>query len=101
LRDELENYRDISVRETLKPIEEQMDLWTFWTTYALAIPNYFIVACTVALIPPSSAVCEILFPRLVMGFDDDQDNWLEDYKAASTIMKFNRSLMKSNGLEPY
>ena len=49
-----ENYRDLSVRETLN--QERHDLWTFWTTYALALPNYFIVACTVALVPPSSAV---------------------------------------------
>ena len=101
LREELENYRDLSVRETLKPMEEQIDLWTFWTTYALALPNYFIVACTVALVPPSSAVCERLFARFVMGFDDDQDNSLEDHKSAATIIRFNRSLMKSSGLEPY
>ena len=101
LREELENYRDLSVRESLKPMEEQIDLWTFWTTYALALPNYFIVACTVALVPPSSAVCERLFARFVMGFDDDQDNSLEDYKSAATIIRFNRSLMKSSGLEPY
>ena len=95
-----ENYRDLSVRETLKPMEKQIDLWTFWTTYALALPNYFIVACTVALVPPS-AVFERLFARFVMGFDDDQDNSLEDYKSAATIIRFNRSLMKSSGLEPY
>eukprot|EP00596_Hydrurales_sp_CCMP1899_P005209 CAMPEP_0119035962 /NCGR_PEP_ID=MMETSP1177-20130426/3286_1 /TAXON_ID=2985 /ORGANISM="Ochromonas sp, Strain CCMP1899" /LENGTH=724 /DNA_ID=CAMNT_0006994953 /DNA_START=56 /DNA_END=2227 /DNA_ORIENTATION=- len=100
LREELENYRDISVTEALKPMEEQMDLWTFWTTHALSLPNYFIVACIVALIPPSSAVCERLFARLVMGFDEDQENCLEDYKAASTIIRFNRSLMKSNGQVP-
>ena len=101
LREELENYRDLSVRDSLKPMEEEIDLWTFWTTYALALPNYFIVACTVALVPPSSAVCERLFARFVMGFDDDQDNSLEDYKSAATIVRFNRSLMKSSGLEPY
>ena len=101
MREELENYRDLSVRETLKPKEEQIDLWTFWTTYALALPNYFIVAYTVALVPPSSAVCERLFARFVMGSDDDQDNSLEDYKSAATIIRFNRSLMKLSGLEPY
>ena len=76
-------------------------MWTFWTTYALALPNYFIVACTVALVPPSFAVCERLFARFVMGFDDDQDNSLEDYKSAANIIRFNRSLMKSCGLVPY
>ena len=78
LREELENYRDLSERETLKPMEEQIDLWTFWTTYALALPNYFIIACTVSLVPPSSAVCERLFARFVVGSDDDQDNSLEE-----------------------
>ena len=101
LREELENYRELSVRETLKPMEEQIDLWTFWTTYALALPNNFIVACTVAPVPPSSAICERLFARFVIGFDDDQDNSLEDYKSAATIIRCNRSLMKSSGLEPY
>ena len=56
---------------------------------------------TVALISPSSAVCERLFARLVMGFGDDQENALQDYKSASTIMRFNNSLMKSSGLVPY
>ena len=100
LREKLENNRELSVRETLKPMEEQIDLWTFWTTYASALPNYLIVACTVAPVPPSSAICERLFARFVMGFDDDQDNSLEDYKSAATIIRFNRSLMKSSGLEP-
>ena len=101
LRDETENYRDISTAETSKPILEQTDLWSFWKPNALILPIFFSVACTVALIPPSSAVCERLFARLVMGFDDDQDNALEDYKAASTIMRFNRSFMKSCNVEPY
>ena len=48
-----------------------------------------------------SAVCERLFARLVMGFGDDQENALQDYKSASTIMRFNNSLMKSSGLVPY
>ena len=68
---------------------------------ALALPNYFLVACTAALVPPSSAVCERLFARFVMGFDDDRDNSLEDYKSEATIVRFNRSSMKSSGLEPY
>ena len=101
LRKELENYRDLSVRETLKPMEEQIDLWTFWTIYALELPNYFTVACTGALFPPSSAVCERLFARFVMGFDDDQNNSLEDYKSAATVIRLYKSLMKSSGLEPY
>ena len=82
-------------------MQEQIDFLTFWTTYALALPNYFVVACTVALVPPSSALCERLFARFVMGFDDDQDNSLEDYKSAANIIRFNRSLMKSCGLVPY
>ena len=52
-------------------------------------------------VPPSSAVYERLFARLVMGFGDDQESAMEDYKAASTIMRFNNSSMKSNGLMPY
>ena len=32
-----------------------------------------------------------------MGFGDDQESAMEDYKAASTIMRFNNSFMKSNG----
>ena len=79
----------------------QIEVSTQFIFVALALPNYFIVACTVALVPPSSAVCERLFARFVMGFDDDQDNSLEDYKSAATIIRCNRSLMKSSGLEPY
>ena len=43
---------------------------------------------------------EGLFARFVMSFDDDQDNSFEDYKSAATIIRFNKSLMKSSGLEP-
>ena len=41
----------------------------------------------------SSAICERLFARFVMGFDDDQDDSLEDYKSAATIIRYDRSLM--------
>ena len=99
--DELVSYRQIASLEISKPALEQMDLWTFWKSNALSPPNYFIAACTVALVPPSSAVCERLFARLVMGFGDDQESAMEDYKAASTIMRFNNSSMKSNGIVPY
>ena len=34
-----------------------------------------------------SVVCERLFARFVMGFDDDQDNSLEDYKSAGDNLK--------------
>ena len=71
------------------------------TFNALILPNYFVVARTVALIPPSTAVSERLFARIVMGFGDDQENSLEDNKAASTMMRFNYSLMISSGLVPY
>ena len=47
------------------------------------------------------AVCERLFARSVMGFGDDQEKALEDYKSASTIMRYNNCLMKSSGLVPY
>ena len=36
------------------------------TFKALILPNYFVVARTVALIPPSAAVCERLFARIVI-----------------------------------
>ena len=101
LRVEIVSYRIRATLEIRKPALEQTDLWTFWTRNALILPNYFIVACTVALIPPSSAVCERLFARLVMGFGDDQESALEDYKATSTMMRFNKSLMKSNDLVPH
>ena len=101
MREELVSYRQIASLEISKPALEQMDVWTLWKSNALSLPNYFIAACTVALVPPSSAVCERLFARLFMGFGDDQESAMEDYKAASTIMRFNNSSMKSNGLVPY
>ena len=101
LRDELELYREHAKIEMSKPVLNRKDLWTFWTFNALILPNYFAVASTVALISPSSAVCGRLFARLVMGFGDDQENALQDYKSASTIMRYNNCLMKSSGLVPY
>ena len=38
---------------------------------------------------------EMLFARFLMDFYDDQDSTLENCKAASTLMRFNRSCMKS------
>ena len=84
-----------------KPVLNIKDLWTFWTLNALILPNYFAVASAVALISPSTAVCERLLARLLMGFGDDQENALQDYKSASTMMRFNSSLMKSSGLLPH
>ena len=95
------SYRHIARVEISKSALEQIDFWTFWKSNALSLPNYFIAACAVAVVPPSSAVCERLFARLIMGFGDDQESATEDYKAASTIMRFNNSSMKSNGLVPY
>ena len=71
LRDELDLYREHAKIEMSKPVLNRKNLWTFWTYNALILPNYFAVASTVALISPSSAVCERLFARLVMGFGDD------------------------------
>ena len=59
MRDELVSYRQIASLEILKPALEQMDLWTFWKSNALSLPNYFIAAYTVALVPRSSADCDI------------------------------------------
>ena len=98
---QLELYREHAKIEMSKPVLIRKDLWTFWTFNALILPNFFAVASTVALISPSSAVYERLFARLVMGFGDDQENAPQDYKSASTIMRFNNSLMKSSGLVPY
>ena len=79
LRDELELYREHAKIEMSKPVLIRKDLWTFWTSHALILPIFFAAASTVALISPSSAVCERLFARLVMGFGDDQENALQDY----------------------
>ena len=58
-------------------------------------------ALCLVLTASSSFKKEKLFARLVMGFDDDQENAPQDYKSASTIMRFNNCLMKSSGLVPY
>ena len=55
------------------------------------LPNYFALACTVALIPPSSAICERFFALLVISFVGDLGITLGDYEAASTVLRFDRS----------
>ena len=69
--------------------------------YAQIPSNSFSVACTVALIPPSSAVCGRLSARLALGFVNDHGHAVKYYKAASVLMRFNRSCTKSCYVEQY
>ena len=63
----------------------------FWDSHSLLLPKWYLASNEVALITPSSATCERLFSLLTQGFDKSQRSALEDYKLASTLMRFNNT----------
>jgi hypothetical protein len=60
----------------------------------LEIPELFLVAKEVALLSPSSAMCERVFSMLSQGFSSNQDSALEDYKATSVMLRYNNIMRK-------
>ena len=98
-----ENYRDLSVRETLKPTYQDIkprETWFMDFLDNLRISTSKLFYCCMYSSSCSTFFCS-LFARFVMSSDDDQDNSLEDFKSAATIIRFHGSLMKPSGLEPH
>ena len=83
-------HREHAKIEMSKPVLNRKDLWTFWTFNALILPNYFAVASTVALISPSSAVCERLLARILMGFGDDHE-YVRDTRYCFHFIDFDKN----------
>lgn len=69
------------------------------TSLQLKLKRFWLAACEVAIIPPSSACVERLFSYFREDFDDTQEKALEDYKEASTMMRFNESMRDSEEKE--
>ena len=103
LKEELPNYvaaaQQAVARFDLSKKDEDKNLWTFWKKQQLKLKRFWLAACEVAIIPPSSACVERLFSYFREDFDDTQEKALEDYKEASTMMRFNESMRDSEEKE--
>ena len=86
---ELANFKALADAEMLKPGEERADLWSFWLTHTIELPNWYKCARDIVLITPSSCSVERVFSLLTQCFDDNQIGALEVYKAASCAIKYN------------
>ena len=66
------------------------DLWAFWGDNREKNPAWFNVAQDIALIQPSSAFIERVFPLLRAALDVQQESSHSDKIAASVLLKYNR-----------
>jgi hypothetical protein len=67
------------------------DLWDFWKTYCLLIPDWYEVAAEVALVFTSSACVERVFSLYEDFFGDHDKACLEDRREASIKLRFNQN----------
>ena len=70
-------------------IDEELDVMLFWRQHRLSLPHWSQLAFIVALFQPSSAAAERVFSMMEAQFDDTQSNALEDYRAASVMLRYN------------
>ena len=87
---ELKEYKRMSDLEMQAEDDDQVDISAFWLRYSLTLPIWFLASRDVGLIAPSSVSLERAFSLLTQGFNDQQDEALEDYKATSVIIRFNK-----------
>lgn len=71
-----------------------MDQWMFWKKNSLKLPLLYDAAKKAVLMAPSSATVERLFSYLSMGFSDNQQAALEDYKSAGVMLRYNEKMRK-------
>ena len=76
----LQRTRDISIPRYL----------AFWIAKSDDLAEWFECLKFIALVQPSSAAAERVFYLLRTKFSDHQESTLEDYKACSVMMEFNR-----------
>ena len=62
----------------------------FWVAKRDDLPDWFECLKFIALVQPSSAAAERVFALLRAKFSSYQESTLEDYKACSVMMEFNR-----------
>ncbi len=72
-----------------KATGDQISFWDFFVQYKFEIPlTYrYAGACKVALINPSSAICERVFALYTSMFDDQSRAILEDRREASVMLR--------------
>ena len=70
-------------------VGERVSMWDFWCAAALTLPTWWECAQEVALIAPSSCTVERVFSMLTNVMGDQQERALEDYMAASVMVRYN------------
>jgi hypothetical protein len=92
LKRELLKYKAAADEFAAENGDDDNKLWTFWKQNRDRLPHFFKAACEIAIIQPSSATVERLFSYLSSAFHDDQKHALEDYKATSTMLRYNENM---------
>lgn len=70
---------------------DRISISEFWARQELsAIPSWYRISRDILLVVPSSATVERVFSILTQGFSPSQQNALQDYQFASTMLKYNR-----------
>ena len=88
LEGELEAYR-LHALARFAVVGERVSLWDFWCAAALMLPTWWECAQEVAIIAPSSCTVERVFSMLTNMMGDQQESALEDYVAASVMVRYN------------
>jgi hypothetical protein len=96
LKRELLKYKDAADEFAAENGHNDNNLWIFWKQNRLRLPQFFKAACEIAIIQPSSATVERLFSYLSSAFHDDQKHALEDYKATSSMLRYNENMRDSS-----
>lgn len=65
--------------------------WDFWRRHSLRLPAWYRAAKEVALVMTSSACMERVFSVYESIFSDQQEMALEDVRAASVLIRYNRA----------
>ena len=65
------------------------NLLQWWKSQELLLPHWATIAKSILAVQPSSAVVERAFSLLNSGFNDQQEQSLQDYIEASAMLRYN------------
>jgi hypothetical protein len=88
---ELKRYKQLSLIEMGKHVNDRSSLWTFFIRNKIEIPKTYLGACEVAIISPSSGSSERVFAMYTSTFNDQAKAALEDRREASIMLRMNQN----------
>ena len=81
----------VDVATGLRPAQTMEQLWEFWRTHLLILPNWWCIAKRVGIMLSSSACAERLFAMYTSMFNAQQHACLEDRIEFAVTRKFNHN----------